>query len=396
MAEERKDLREQITERIVASLESGVMPWRKGWTNEGGVANGLPRNAVSGRTYSGGNRLMLMMQGMDKGYADPRWLTFKQARNLGGTVNQGEKSTPIEYWDELPFHRRRDVNITLNGARVTLGEAPEKNAQSVKLANGSAVDTRKLVIEADGAKYSWRQAERSLNLLFDKTSHAFNVEQCSGLNIEPMAPMKERPTVEKIAAVEKIAQGMQRDGLELGHGGDRAYYSPARDAVQMPHRDQFESPQAYAGTLLHELGHATGGENRLNRPLANAFGTPEYAREELVAELSSAFASAETGVQFDDKNHAAYIGSWLEALKGDKHAVFAAAKDASKAVDYLIEKSQGIEVEKATEIVAEKGVDPSIEKTVEPTQVEAVQPEAAEPKKRTRKKVAKSEPEMEI
>jgi antirestriction protein ArdC len=164
----------------------------------------------------------------------------------------------------------------------------------------------------------------------------------------------------------------------------------------MPHRAQFESPEAYAGTLLHELGHATGGENRLNRPLANAFGTPEYAREELVAELSSAFASAETGVQFDDKNHAAYIGSWLEALKGDKHAVFAAAKDASKAVDYLIEKSQGIEVEKATEIVAEKGVDQSIEKTVEPTQVEAVQPEAAEPKKRTRKKVAKSEQEMEI
>lgn len=384
MAEDRKDLREQITDRIVTSLESGVMPWRKGWTNEGGVAAGLPRNAVSGRTYSGGNRLMLMMQGMDKGYADSRWLTFKQARNLGGTVTQGEKSTPIEYWDELPFHRRRDVDITLNGTRVKLGETPEKHAQSVKLANGLEIDTRKLVVEADGTKYSWRQAERSLNLLFDKTSHAFNVEQCSGLTIEPLASTKERPTVEKIAAVEKIAQGMQRDGLELGHGGDRAYYSPARDAVQMPHRDQFESPEAYAGTLLHELGHATGGENRLHRPLSNGFGTAEYAREELVAELCSAFASAETGVPFDDKNHAAYIGSWLEALKGDKHAVFAAAKDASKAVDYLIEKSLGIEVEQA------------VDQVVEPMQVEPVQAEIPEPKKRTRKKVAKSEPEMEI
>ena len=136
MTEAKKDLREQITERIVASLESGVMPWRKGWTNEGGVAAGLPRNAVSGRIYSGGNRLMLMMQGMDKGYADPRWLTYKQATSLGGGVTKGEKSTPIEYWDELPFHRRRDVDITHNGARVTLAEAPEKYAQTVKLSNG--------------------------------------------------------------------------------------------------------------------------------------------------------------------------------------------------------------------------------------------------------------------
>jgi antirestriction protein ArdC len=384
MTEPRKDLREQITDRIVTSLESGVMPWRKGWTNEGGVAAGLPRNAVSGRTYGGGNRLMLMMQGMDKGYADPRWLTFKQAQSLGGGVSQGEKSTPIEYWDELPFHRRRDVDITLNGTRVKLGETPEKHAQSVKLAGGLEVDTQKLVVEADGIKYSWRQAERSLNLLFDKTTHAFNVEQCNGLTLEPLAPKIERPTVEKIAAVERIAVGMQRDFLELGHGGDRAYYSPARDAVQMPHSDQFESPEAYAGTLLHELGHATGGDNRLNRPLSNGFGTPEYAREELVAELCSAFASAETGVPFDDKNHAAYIGSWLDVLKSDKHAVFAAAKDASKAVDYLLEKSLAVEVEQ------------DLGPKVEELQVDPVKAEVVKPVKVKSKKAAKTEPEMEI
>lgn len=384
MTEPRKDLREQITDRIVTSLESGVMPWRKGWTNEGDVAAGLPRNAVSGRTYGGGNRLMLMMQSMDKGYADPRWLTFKQAQSLGGGVSKGEKSTPIEYWDELPFHRRQDVDITLNGTRVKLGETPEKHAQSVKLAGGLEVDTQKLVVEADGIKYSWRQAERSLNLLFDKTSHAFNVEQCNGLNLEPLAPKAERPTVEKIAAVERIAVGMQRDDLELAHGGDRAYYSPARDAVQMPHRDQFESPEAYAGTLLHELGHATGGNHRLNRPLSNGFGTPEYAREELVAELCSAFASAETGVAFDDKNHAAYIGSWLDVLKGDKHAVFAAAKDASKAVDYLLEKSLVVEVEQ------------DLGPKVEELQVEPVKAEVVKPVKTKSKKAAKSEPEMEI
>ncbi len=384
MTETTKDLREKITERIVASLESGVMPWRKGWTNVGGVAAGLPRNAVSGRIYSGGNRLMLMMQGMDSGYADPRWLTFKQAQSLGGGVAKGEKSTPIEYWDELPFHRRRDVDITHNGALVKLGEAPEKNAQTVKLASGLVVDTRKLVVEAGGSKYSWKQAERSLSLLFEKTSHAFNVEQCIGLSIEPTATKKERPAIEKIAAVEKIAAGMKLDGLGLGHGGDRAYYSPARDTVQMPNSDQFESPEAYAGTLLHELGHATGGENRLNRPLSNGFGTDEYAREELVAELCSAFASAETGVQFDDKNHAAYIGSWLEALKGDKHAVFAAAKDASKAVDYLLEKSLAVEIEQdAGHAVGALQVDP-------------VQAEDLDTLRVTPKKVAEPEPELEI
>ncbi len=384
MTEAKKDLREQITERIVASLESGVMPWRKGWTNVGGVAAGLPRNAVSGRIYSGGNRLMLMMQGMDKGYADPRWLTFKQAQGLGGGVAKGEKSTPIEYWDELPFHRRRDVDITLNGARVKLGETPEKNAQTVKLASGLEVGTHKLIVESGGIKYSWKQAERTLNLLFEKTSHAFNVEQCTGLSIEPMATKRDRPAIEKIAAVEKIAEGMKLDGLRLGHGGDRAYYSPARDAVQMPNHDQFESPEAYAGTLLHELGHATGGENRLCRPLSNGFGTDEYAREELVAELCSAFASAETGVQFDDKNHAAYIGSWLEALKGDKHAVFAAAKDASKAVDYLIEKSLAVEVKQDVEHAADE------------LQVDPAGAEVLEPLKVTPAKVAETEPELEI
>ena len=384
MTEAKKDLREQITERIVASLESGVMPWRKGWTNVGGVATGLPRNAVSGRIYSGGNRLMLMMQGMDKGYADPRWLTFKQAQGLGGGVAKGEKSTPIEYWDELPFHRRRDVDITLNGARVKLGETPEKNAQSVKLASGLEVDTRQLVVEAGGIKYSWKQAERTLNLLFEKTSHAFNVEQCTGLSIEPMATKKDSPAIEKIAAVEKIAEGMKLDGLRLGHGGDRAFYSPARDAVQMPNPDQFESPEAYAGTLLHELGHATGGENRLGRPLSNGFGTDEYAREELVAELCSAFASAETGVPFDDKNHAAYIGSWLEALKGDKHAVFAAAKDASKAVDYLIEKSLAVEVKQ------------DVERAADELQVDPAGTEVLEPLKVTSAKIAEIEPELEI
>jgi len=221
-------------------------------------------------------------------------------------------------------------------------------------------------------------------LLFEKTSHAFNVEQCNGLTLEPIATTKDRPAVEKIAAVEKVASGMKLDGLTLGHGGDRAFYSPTRDAVQMPNPDQFESPEAYAGTLLHELGHATGGESRLNRPLANGFGTSEYAREELVAELCSAFASAETGVQFDDKNHAAYIGSWLETLKADKHAVFAAAKDASKAVDYLLEKSLVVEVDKDVGLVADE------------VQADPVKEAVQKPAKARTKKVAKQETELEI
>ena len=349
MADEKKDLREKITERIVESLEAGVMPWRKGWKNEQGVSSGLPRNATSDRVYNGGNRLILLIEGMDKGYSDPRWLTFNQAQAMGGSVTKGEKSTQIEYWDELHFSRRNDVDILLNGSKVRLGQAPEKNAQSVQLSNGQQVDTRSLVVESAGVKHNWRQAERALNILFAKTSNVFNVEQCNGLNIEPLQDTKNIPPVVKIAAVVKLSEGMKQDGLTIRQGGNEAYYSPARDTVQIPKAEQFESPESYAGTLLHELGHATGGETRLNRQLANKFGTPEYAREELVAELCSAFAAAETGVQFDDKNHASYIGSWLDVLKEDKHAVFAAAKDASKAVDYLIDKSQDIDISKVVD-----------------------------------------------
>jgi len=126
------------------------------------------------------------------------------------------------------------------------------------------------------------------------------------------------------------------------------------------------------------------GENRLGRPLSNGFGTEGYAREELVAELCSAFASAETGVPFDDKNHAAYIGSWLEALKGDKHAVFAAAKAASKAVDYLIEKSLAVEVKQ------------NVEHTADELQVDPAGAEVLEPLKVTSAKVAETEPALEI
>jgi antirestriction protein ArdC len=348
------DLRDRITGRIIESLEKGVMPWRKGWTNENSVANGLPRNATSDRVYNGGNRLILMLEAMDKGYQDPRWVTFNQANALGGSVSKGEKSTQVEYWDEMHFSKRKDVDITLNGAKVRLAQEPEKNAKTVQLSNGQQVDTQKLVVQANGANHSWKQAERSLNLLFAKVSHVFNVQQCNGLNIEPIPETKDIPPVAKIAAVVQLAEGMKKDGLTIREGGNEAYYSPGRDMIQLPKAEQFESPEAYAGTLLHELGHATGGQNRLNRPLSSGFATPEYAREELVAELCSAFASAETGVQFNDNNHAAYIGSWLSVLKEDKHAVFAAAKDASKAVDYMLEKGRDIDISKVIDPVLEK------------------------------------------
>jgi antirestriction protein ArdC len=356
MNEEKKDLRDKITERIIESLEAGVMPWRKGWKNESPAPAGLPRNAASDRAYNGGNRLILMMEAMDKGYQDPRWLTFNQAQALGGSVTKGEKSTQIEYWDEIPFYRRKDVDISHNGVPVRLGEAPEKGAQSVKLGSGQEVPTRSLVIESNGTKYNWRQAERSLNLLFAKTSNVFNVEQCNNLDIQPLQEKKDIPSLAKVAAVVKIGEGMKKDGLTIRQGGNEAFYLPARDTIQVPPPEQFESPEAYAATLLHELGHATGGENRLNRQIANKFGTPEYAKEELVAELCSAFSAAETGIQFDDKNHAAYIDSWLKVLKEDKHAVFAAAKDASKAVDYLLDKSQDIDINKVVDPILQKPV----------------------------------------
>lgn len=342
------DVREDFTNRLIESLEKGVIPWRKDWKDAG--ITGMPRNAVTGKDYRGGNRLILLMEGVDRGYADSRWLTFKQSRDLGGGVNKGEHGTRIEYWDKLPFWKRADVAVKRDGKPVFVDSAKVIEGNMVPLKGGDLAHKSALVVEHGSTQYSWRQAEVQLDLLYGKSHVLFNVEQCRDLDIEPLAQIKEVDGFEKAKA---IVSGMENDGVTIKHPSDRAFYRPGADAVSMPAPEQFETPEGYYGTLLHELGHATGHPDRLNRPQANAYGSADYAKEELVAELTSAFTSIHAGVRFNDERHTAYIGSWLETLKGDKNEVFRAAKHAGEASDFLIEHA----IEQKQEVEIDKAVD---------------------------------------
>lgn len=343
-----RDIRKDVTDRIISALEQGILPWRRSWKN-GERSLGLPSNAVSGRSYAGGNRMILLAAGMDAGYQDNRWLTFKQTQSLGGGVNKGEHGIPIEYWETVPFWKRKGVEIEYEGKSVKINAPTTDKPKSVTLADGREVETKDVTVSFEGKRHTWRQAENMLSTMVAKSHVVFNVEQCRGLSIEPV---KRAPDPE-YGKAHNIVDGMQNDGLLVNHGGDRAFYSPGRDSVTMPHQEQFESPEKYLGTLLHELGHATGHPDRNNRQLGGMFGSPDYAREELVAELTSAFVAAETGIGFDDQDHASYIGAWLGKLGEDKHEVFRAASMASKAADYLIERGREIEQEKSKEKVQE-------------------------------------------
>ena len=350
MAEEneKRDLRQEFTDKLVKSLDEGKIPWRKPWDASPSPAMGLPRNAVTDKPYRGGNSLMLMMEGMDKDYADHRWLTFNQARTLGGDIRKGEKATPIEYWETRPFHQRNDVTLTVNGNSFKVDPKALETQDTVISKTGQTISKAAVSIAHDGKKYSWRQAEAHLNVLVQRTHAVFNVDQAEGLQL-PEITRSAGNEIEMHARAENIVKGMMQDGLMVKHGGSEgAFYRPGVDAVSLPPRDSFENIQGYYGTLLHELGHATGHESRLNRPLLNAFGSPDYAKEELVAEITSAFTSMEPGVPFDDANHKAYIQNWAGVLKSDKNAIYVAARDASKASDYMQEKGLAIEHEVET------------------------------------------------
>lgn len=336
-----RDIRKEVTDRIVAALEQGVLPWRRSWRDDGrGV--GLPENASTGRTYSGGNRMILLAAGMGAGHKDNRWLTFNQAKTMGGAVEKGQHGTPIEYWETTPFWKRKGIELEHQGKLVKMGTWPKTDhPKTIALADGREVEAKDVTVLQDGKRHTWRQAEQMLSTMISKVHTVFNVEQCRNLGIDPI----QQPSEPDFGKALNIMRGMQGDGVALNHGGNHAFYNVGRDAITMPHHTQFESHEKYVGTLLHELGHATGHPDRNNRPLGNAFGSSNYAKEELIAELTSAFVAAETGVGFDDQDHASYIGSWLDALSKDKHEVFRAAKTASQAADYLIARGREVEQE---------------------------------------------------
>jgi antirestriction protein ArdC len=277
-----RDYRKEVTDDIIKMLEEGTAPWQKPWSE--GELGRTPFNATTMKPYRGGNVLGLMIAGMRKGYTDPRWLTYKQAQDHGWQVRKGEKSTGIEFWD------------------IGRGQGDEG--------------------ESDADKPRSRMIHRVYSV--------FNAAQIDG--IPPLELIARKP-FEVIQAGEDM---LRNSGADIRHGGDKAFYSPRSDHIQLPPKECFTDEPHFYSTALHELAHWTGAKHRLNRLTDNRpFGSPEYAKEEIRADLSSLFLSAELGIPYDPKDQASYIQSWIKVLKNDKNEVFRAAADASKACDYL-------------------------------------------------------------
>jgi antirestriction protein ArdC len=287
-----RNLQKEITDRIIGQLKAGCVPWRKPWsTRATGTVDGapvlFPRNAVTGRTYSGINILLLWGKMDDCAFTDARFLTFKQAKELGGSVRKGEKGAEIVF---VNFVEREDRNN------------PDKIAR----------------------------------IPFLKSYHVFNVSQCDDLpskivdasNVTERAPIKAN---ERDATIDEF---IAATGATIRHGEPRAFYTTAGDYVNMPIFQSFESAHAYYAVLFHELGHWTGAAHRLNRTFGKRFGDRAYAAEELVAELSSAFTCAEFGIDNDGQD-AAYIATWIERLEANDGLLVAAASAASKAVELM-------------------------------------------------------------
>lgn len=303
--EGRASLYDEVTARIVGQLEEGRVPWVQPWSSEAcgaGPAPGLPRNALTRRAYSGINVLILWGEVTMRGWPSQGWLTFRQALEAGGNVRKGEHGTCVVYADRFTPETERER------ARENGGEAK--------------------------------------SIAFLKRFTVFNVAQCEGLPEGFMAQPVPLPEREIVPVGEAL---IAASGVDFRIGGDKAFYSPGADFVQVPPQCAFHDQVNYYRTCLHELTHATGHRTRLARDLTNRFGSKDYAREELVAEMGSAFLCASLGI-VPTVRHADYIGAWLDVLREDSRAIFRAASMASKAADWLLARHWAAEAEIADDM----------------------------------------------
>ena len=287
------DIRQQITDEIIAAIEKGTPPWRKGWTS-----GELAFNASSGQAYKAINQVILGMQAT----SDPRWMTYKQAESMGVQVRKGEHGVRVVKMIEMERSQADRESRAADGGGEVL-----------------AVEGRKALVM--------------------KAYTVFNANQ-----IEGMAPLRKRETsIEPAEVVEAVVWGLQDTGLKLNFGGNQPAYFPRTDEIRIPVATDFHSLEDFHATLLHESAHASGHPKRLARLHLDArFGSPEYAREELRAELASAMMSGLVGLPPGPsmiESHAAYLANWLTVVRSDKGEIFKAAADAQKICDYLSERA---------------------------------------------------------
>lgn len=310
---DRVSLYDEVTDRIIAELEAGRLPWVQPWGGSGATASsgpgpGLPRNALSRRPYSGVNVLILWGAVIAHGYPSQSWLTFRQAQDAGGCVRKGEHGTSVVYANRFV---PRDADKT----------------GSAGTAEGAGGEGR-----TEGSEPAASGEERSRAIPFLKRFTVFNVAQCEGLR-EGLAPDPVPLPEREIVPVAEAC--IAASGVDFRIGGNRAFYAPGSDYVQVPPQPAFFEQVDYYRTCLHEFTHATGHPTRLDRDQSGRFGSKAYAREELVAEMGSAFLCASLGIA-PTVRHADYIASWLDVLREDNRAIFRAASAATKAADWLL------------------------------------------------------------
>jgi antirestriction protein ArdC len=306
VGQDRTSLYDEITGKIIGELEAGRVPWVQPWgTAVAKAPLAMPRNAATGRHYSGINVLILWGAVIDHGFPGQSWLTFRQALALGGNVRKGEHGTTVVYADRF--------------------------------------------VPDDEKRRARENGEEAQAIPFLKRFTVFNAAQCEGLPEEvavvapPPPPGLIEPRVEAL---------IRATGIDFRIGGSRAFYVPALDYVQVPPPQAYFEPINWHRTALHELGHATGHPSRLGRDMTGGFGTKKYAFEELVAEINAAFCCASLGI-VPTVRHADYIGSWLEVMREDNRAIIRAASQASKAADWLL----GFVPADGAELSAEPAID---------------------------------------
>jgi antirestriction protein ArdC len=295
----RPGLYQEITDKIVAQIEAGTIPWVQPWAENQTLS--IPRNAATNRAYSGVNILLLWDALFERNFTANRWLTFKQALTFGGNVRKGERGTAVVYADT--FTPKKDG-----------GSAPEGNGE-----------------------------ESGRRVPFLKRFTVFNIAQCDGLPFEYSVQPKQVSEKLPIPAAEAL---IAASGAQFVRSGERAFYHLASDSIHVPPQESFFEPINFYRTALHEMTHWSGAKHRLNRDFTGRFGSSAYAREELVAEIGSALLCAALGI-VPTVRHADYIANWLEVLKNDSRAIVSAASHASKASDFLLAFTESAEAEKA-------------------------------------------------
>ena len=273
------DLYQKVTDRIVAALEAGVPPWLAPWRD----GSAIPSNLATGKPYRGINVLVLHLEALEKGYPDSRWLTVRQANALGGCVKQGEHGASVVFFKWREVEEEADPDA--------------EHRRVVPLLRAYTV--------------------------FNASQVAFLPERFQLGQAPQWRPVTEAETL------------LAESGAVIRHGGNRAFYAPGEDMIQLPPPAWFPEAEGYYATALHELAHWTGHPSRLCRVLGRRSGIDAYAYEELVAEMGAALLCAHCGIAAR-LEHASYIDAWLAALRHDKRLIFVAAGAAQKAADFVL------------------------------------------------------------